>query len=191
MKKLKNGSDAVCNSRTEGSLDTNWDKSDDLPLMANVDEVLVYHYILDLSVKFSEKIMKGNIVLFLEPRNEEVTERQFQMTLDSTLVNIESVSEVVLPEDFEVTFCGHKQDNLLSEETSSSGVQNGFLGNILGDKTHTPLPFKGLSYSVYGWCVQIWKPDAVGKAWPRCVWIKYHTTPEGTSLTWATDQDGK
>ena len=182
-KKLKSKSDSECKERTERSLDTKWDKSDDLPLMANVDEVLVHHYILDLSVKFSEKIMKGNIVLFLEPRNEEVTKKQFQMTLDSSLVNIESVSEVALPDDYKVTFCG--------QETSSSGVQNGFLGNILGDKSHTPLPFKGLSYSVYGWCVQIWKPEATGKAWPRCVWIKYHTSPEGTSLTWATDQDGK
>ena len=191
VKKLKNESESECKERIESSLHTNWDKSDDLPLMANVDEVLVYHYILDLSVRFNEKIMKGNIVLFLEPRNEEVTKKQFQMTLDSSLVNIESVSEVALPDDYKVTFCGHKQNSLLAEDISSSGAQNGFLGDILGDKSHTPLPFKGLSYSVYGWCVQIWKPDATGKAWPRCVWIKYHTSPEGTSLTWATDQDGK
>lgn len=191
QKKLRNKSDSEYKERIERSLDTTWDKSDDLPLMANVDEVLVHHYILDLSVKFSEKIMKGNIVLFLEPRNEEVTKKQFQMTLDSSLVNIESVSEVALPDDYEVTFCGHKQNNPLTQEACSSGLQNGFLGNILGDNSHTPLPFKGLSYSVYGWCVQIWKPEATGKAWPRCVWIKYHTSPEGTSLTWATDQDGK
>lgn len=191
VKKLKNESEAECKERIEKSLDTNWDKSDDLPLMANVDEVLVHHYVLDLSVKFNEKIMKGNIVLFVEPRNEEVTKKQFQMTLDSSLVNIESVSEVALPDDYKVTFSGHKQNSLLAQDTSSSGAQIGFLGDILGDKSHSPLPFKGLSYSVYGWCVQIWKPDATGKAWPRCVWIKYHTSPEGTSLTWATDQDGK
>ena len=191
QKKLRNKSDSEYKERIGRSLDTTWDKSDDLPLMANVDEVLVHHYILDLSVKFSEKIMKGNIVLFLEPRNEEVTKKQFQMTLDSSLVNIESVSEVALPDDYEVTFCGHEQNNPLTQEACSSGLQNGFLGNILGDNSHTPLPFKGLSYSVYGWCVQIWKPEATGKAWPRCVWIKYHTSPEGTSLTWATDQDGK
>ena len=191
QKKPRNKSDSEYKEKIERSLGTTWDKSDDLPLMANVDEVLVHHYILDLSVKFSEKIMKGNIVLFLEPRNEEVTKKQFQMTLDSSLVNIESVSEVALPDDYEVTFCGHEQSNPLTQEACSSGLQNGFLGNILGDNSHTPLPFKGLSYSVYGWCVQIWKPEAAGKAWPRCVWIKYHTSPEGTSLTWATDQDGK
>ena len=192
-KRTKSESDSDCKGRSEDerSIGTKWDKSDDLPLMANVDEVLVYHYILDLSVEFNEKSMKGNIVLFLEPRNEEFTKKQFQMTLDSTLVSIESVSEVVLPDDFQVTFCRHKQSGLLSHETTSSEVPLGFLGNILGDKSHTPLPFKGLSYSVYGWCVQISKPEATGKAWPRCVWIKYHTSPEGSSLTWATDQDGK
>ena len=191
VKKLKSESESGCNEKNERSLDTNWDKSGDLPLMANVDEVHVHHYILDLSVEFSEKIMKGNIVLFLEPRNEEVTKKQFQMTLDSSLVNIESVSEVSLPDDYKVAFCGSKQNSPLTKDQTSSGVQNGFLGDILGDKSHTPLPFKGLSYSVYGWFVQIWKPGATGKAWPRCVWIKYHTSPEGKSLTWATDQDGK
>ena len=198
VKKLKHECECECESNCESKCDktvekslsstsSEWDKSKDLPLMANVDEVLVKHYILDLSVKFSEKIMQGSIVLFLNPRNEEVTKRQFQMTLDSTLVNIESVSEIVLPDDFKLTFFGQEEDS-----GSTSGVQlNGFLGDILGDNSHNPLPFKGLQYSVYGWFVRIWKPDATGKAWPRCIWIKYHTSPEGKSLTWATDQNGK
>ena len=177
--------------KTRSCAANEWDKSEDLPLMANVDEVLVRHYILDLSVKFSEKVMKGSILLLIEPRNEEVTQRQFQMTLDSTLVNIESVSEVVLPNDFELKFYGKEQNGGLNPEASSSGIFNGFLGNILSDKTQKPLPFKGLPYSVYGWFVRIWKPNATGKTWPRCIWIKYHTSPEGKSLTWATDQDGR
>ena len=175
--------EAVEESRCSTSND--WDKSEDLPLMANVDEVLVNHYILDLTVKFREQIMKGSIVLFIEPRNEEVRRRQFQMTLDSTLVNIESVSEVVLPDDFKLTFNGQGQSKAFDNKTHS------FLGDILGHNTQTPLPFKGLPYSVYGWFVRIWKPKATGKAWPRCIWINYHTSPEGKSLTWATDQDGK
>lgn len=175
--------EAVEESRCSTSSD--WDKSEDLPLMANVDEVLVNHYILDLTVKFREQIMKGSIVLFIEPRNEEVTGRQFQMTLDSTLVNIESVSEVVLPDDFKLTFNRQEQSTAFANKTSR------FPCDILGHNTQTPLPFKGLPYSVYGWFVRIWKPKATGKAWPRCIWINYHTSPEGKSLTWATDQDGK
>ena len=190
----KSKKDATCETvakKTRSCAANEWDKSEDLPLMANVDEVLVRHYILDLSVKFSEKVMKGSILLLIEPRNEEVTQRQFQMTLDSTLVNIESVSEVVLPDDFELKFYGKEQNGGLNPEASSSGILNGFLGNILSDKTQKPLPFKGLPYSVYGWFVRIWKPNATGKTWPRCIWIKYHTSPEGKSLTWATDQDGR
>ena len=190
----KSKKDASCETvakKTRSCAANEWDKSEDLPLMANVDEVLVRHYILDLSVKFSEKVMKGSILLLIEPRNEEVTQRQFQMTLDSTLVNIESVSEVVLPDDFELKFYGKEQNGGLNPEASSSGILNGFLGNLLSDKTQKPLPFKGLPYSVYGWFVRIWKPDATGKTWPRCIWIKYHTSPEGKSLTWATDQDGR
>ena len=81
-----------------------WDTSEDLPLMANVEEVLVTHYILDLSVDFEAKVMSGSIVLFLEPASNEVTNRQFQLCLDSTLVNIESVREITLPEKFEVSW---------------------------------------------------------------------------------------
>ena len=190
--KCESNCESKCDERVEKSLSSTrseWDKSKDLPLMANVDEVLVKHYILDLSVKFSEKIMQGSIVLFLNPRNEEVTKRKFQMTLDITLVNIESVSDVVLPEDFKfskLTFFGQEENS-----ASTSGVLNGFLGDILGNNSQNSLPLKGLRYSVYGWFVRIWKPDATGKAWPRCIWIKYHTSPEGKSLTWATDLDGK
>ena len=127
----------------------------------------------------------------VETKFDSLTRRKHCFHKLSFFFCFESVSEVVLPDDFQVTFCRHKQSGLLSHETTSSEVPLGFLGNILGDKSHTPLPFKGLSYSVYGWCVQISKPEATGKAWPRCVWIKYHTSPEGSSLTWATDQDGK
>ena len=162
-----------------------WDSSNDLPLMANVDEVLVTHYILDLRVEFNEKIMKGSIVVFLEPCNDEVRKKQFQMTLDSTLVNIESVSEVIIPGDFKV--------RPFTDQGASLSWQRctGFLENFLGNKAQNPLPYKGLNYSVYGWCVRIWKPGAKEQSWPKCVWIRYHTSPEGKSLTWATDQDGR
>lgn len=75
MKKLKNELEVECKKRIEKFFDINWDKSDDLLLMVNVDEVFVYYYVLDLFVKFNEKIMKGNIVLFVEFCNEEVIKK--------------------------------------------------------------------------------------------------------------------
>lgn len=75
VKKLKNELEVECKERIEKFFDINWDKSDDLLLMVNVDEVFVYYYVLDLFVKFNEKIMKGNIVLFVEFCNEEVIKK--------------------------------------------------------------------------------------------------------------------
>ncbi|KAM4746657.1 aminopeptidase O isoform 2-T4 [Anableps anableps] len=41
--------------------------TDDLPLKANTNHILVRHYVLDLTVCFDKKILSGSIVLFLEP----------------------------------------------------------------------------------------------------------------------------
>ncbi|XP_076859736.1 aminopeptidase O isoform X2 [Brachyhypopomus gauderio] len=40
---------------------------DDLPLRANTNHMLVRHYVLDLTVSFTRKVIGGSIVLFLEP----------------------------------------------------------------------------------------------------------------------------
>ncbi|XP_065103279.1 aminopeptidase O [Paramisgurnus dabryanus] len=40
---------------------------DDLPLRANMNHMLVRHYVLDLTVHFQRKVIGGSIVLFLEP----------------------------------------------------------------------------------------------------------------------------
>lgn len=41
--------------------------TDDLPLRANTNHILVRHYVLDLTVHFDKKVISGSIVLFLEP----------------------------------------------------------------------------------------------------------------------------
>ncbi|XP_029999899.1 aminopeptidase O isoform X2 [Sphaeramia orbicularis] len=42
--------------------------SDDLPLRANTNHILVRHYVLDLTIDFDRKVIAGCAVLFLEPR---------------------------------------------------------------------------------------------------------------------------
>ncbi|XP_050930777.1 aminopeptidase O isoform X2 [Lates calcarifer] len=42
--------------------------TDDLPLRANTNHILVRHYVLDLAVHFERKVISGSVVLFLEPR---------------------------------------------------------------------------------------------------------------------------
>lgn len=41
--------------------------TNDLPLRANTNHILVRHYVLDLTVHFDRKIISGSAVLFLEP----------------------------------------------------------------------------------------------------------------------------
>lgn len=48
--------------------------TDDLPLRANTNHILVRHYVLDLTVHFGRKVISGSIVLFLEPCSGGETE---------------------------------------------------------------------------------------------------------------------
>ncbi|XP_045890292.1 aminopeptidase O isoform X2 [Micropterus dolomieu] len=41
--------------------------TDDLPLRANTNHILVRHYVLDMTVHFDRKVISGSVVLFLEP----------------------------------------------------------------------------------------------------------------------------
>ncbi len=163
--------------------DSKWDTSDDLPLMANVDEVLVTHYVLNLSVNFSDKVMNGDITLFLKPATDIVTQRQFQLCLDCSLVDIESVEEIDLKDDFSVKQYG--------DNTSYSSYPSDVFQVDKFKKVPVALPYTLLPYAVRNWCVRIWKPYKLGRTWPRCVRIKYCTRPEGKSLTWTTDQDNR
>lgn len=281
-------------SLTSCSPDIHQESTEEIPLHANVDEVLVTHYVLDLSVDFDNQVMKGTIVLFIEPANEEASEKSFHLCLDSTLVKIQSVSEVFLPDNFNVPFFGRTCDQTdtprlniqetkdnkgsvktvieildddddddvqspdqsdasaktladnIKDETSFSlfqrleqnygiGIEDPldpskdsksdsssntrttslidiaeeasltstncsntpsslpeFLDLLNGkSSSQQPLSFQGLKYSVYGWCVKVNKEGATGKSWPRCICIKYQTSPEGQSLTWTKDQDGR
>ena len=162
-----------------------WDTSDDLPLMANVDEVLVTHYVLNLGVSFEEKVMSGDITLFLKPASEIVAQRQFQLCLDCSLVDIESVEEINLKDDFSVTQYGGKSDDKRCSYPPDIFQVDKF------KKVPVALPYTFLPYAVRNWCVRIWKPHELGTTWPRCVRIKYCTRPEGKSLTWTTDQDNR
>ena len=175
----------------------------DVPLMANVDEVLVYHYALNLDVLFHEKCVIGSILLFVKPANETASKQKFQMCLDCTLITIHSVEKVELPQGFQIHF--HKDfcccldkvtdtvylnDNQCKKEAKMGFICNycRFLENnrnASGEK----LKYQMLSYSMHGWCIRVWDEETV--IWPKCIRIKYRTNPMGPSLMWCKDQDGK
>ena len=297
-----------------------WNSSKDLPLMANVDDVLVSHYILDLDVDFEAKMISGSIILFIKPARTDLNECNFQLCLDSTMVTVEAAEEVPVPDDLEIHFheqkcccfrvdssdvslnvskrkaehsaespydCFAKEENVAqvkelntapdipitnetkqrilnkkAEHSNCSSVSDYNLDQAFKDKsdnsrettsiyssgsceahtdchtnytskskfpdelnysldtsisenysldeslfdcencqflhdlrasrqTTSSLKFKKLSYSMHGWCIRVWKEGENANVWPRCVRIWYHTSPEGQSIMWAKDQDGK
>ncbi|CAK6950587.1 aminopeptidase O [Scomber scombrus] len=50
--------------------------TDDLPLCANTNHILVRHYVLDLTVHFDRKVVSGSVVLFLQPCSGVMTRPQ-------------------------------------------------------------------------------------------------------------------
>ena len=198
-----------CGSFEEPSLSVLDSNLKDLPLMANVNEVLVYHYVLNLDVSFKEKSIFGTEILFLKPANDDVARREFQMCLDCTLIDIESVTELVLPENFDLHFhqekCCCQSSNVSKPENDQQQTLTEFCmsckllqqnhhynNNEFASLSRTKsLNFRTLPYAVYGWCLRVWNDHSSRKHWPKCVVIKYKTKPIGPSLAWCTDQDGK
>uniref|UniRef100_A0A3Q3FRD2 Aminopeptidase O (putative) n=1 Tax=Labrus bergylta TaxID=56723 RepID=A0A3Q3FRD2_9LABR len=45
--------------------------TDDLPLRANTNHILVRHYVLDMTVHFDRKVISGSVVVFLDPCSRE------------------------------------------------------------------------------------------------------------------------
>ena len=178
--------------------------------MANVNEVLVYHYVLNLDVSFQEKSIFGTEILFLKPDNDEVAQREFQMCLDCTLIDIESVTELVLPDNFDFHFhqekCCCQSHDLFAQENAHQTLTefcmsckllqqnyhcNNNESNTSFSTTIKSLNFRTLPYAVYGWCLRVWNIPSSRNHWPKCVVIKYKTKPIGPSLAWCKDQDGK
>lgn len=187
-----------------------FDPENDLPLMSNTRDVLVYHYILDLTCHLENEFMKGCIVMFLDPKpshcdNQQVfSTHQYQsllekhsqstqhslenssdncsshfiLTLDAYMLNICKVSEVILT----VTEVG-KLEALKGQDVLDT--QDCYL-SYLNKET------QDLSFEVDTWSLKIRK-NGVANAFdfPRIIKICYSTRPEGKSLRWAKDQDGK
>lgn len=73
--------------------------TDDLPLCANTNHILVRHYVLDLTVLFDSRVISGSIVLFLEPRPAARTEADDDLAGGSQDGFTSRVQEVVVMED--------------------------------------------------------------------------------------------
>ncbi|XP_065834926.1 aminopeptidase O-like isoform X2 [Oscarella lobularis] len=148
-------------------------RTNDLPLSANVREVLVRHFILDLSIDFSTHVIGGTIVLFVEG---EERLSSVHLCLDACDLVIERVEEI---------------DPLLTPQQSSLSFED--QSECFGyEKCCEIIKLNGspLRYETTDWKMNIFAPENRTK-FPRCVKIVYHTKPTGKSLAWANDVNGR
>uniref|UniRef100_A0A8C6YEU8 Aminopeptidase O n=1 Tax=Naja naja TaxID=35670 RepID=A0A8C6YEU8_NAJNA len=95
--------------------------TDDLPLMANTNHMLVKHYVLDLDVDFRNHVIEGTIVIFLEPVRRHGKGESTQMEGTTCSVVVPDASACTTKSgcnDFAV--CG-KGENDTSDKNGSHG----------------------------------------------------------------------
>ena len=142
------------------------DRNKDLPLMANANDIRARHYLLKLNPK--DRIFECEVILFFEPLTDEKLDLDFECVLDCCDLNFEVVEEILI-------FGGN-----LNYGKSKHFVETCFL-----------LPRKRLRFRVEEWAIRITKPGCKSaNQFPKMVYLKYQTKPEGKSLMWRQDQNG-
>lgn len=136
----------------------------DLPLFANVDQMLVSNYRLHLACFLHEKVLRGWVTLDLEPQQSHQSPEVFQLILDACDLRVVSVREG----DSDEYLCPCQGQ----EPSVSSGAE--------------------LQFSVSEWWIKIWKENIFSSAnFPRKITIFYETKPSGASLDWVPTQDSR
>uniref|UniRef100_A0AAV2MQW3 Uncharacterized protein n=1 Tax=Knipowitschia caucasica TaxID=637954 RepID=A0AAV2MQW3_KNICA len=85
--------------------------TDDLPLRANIEHILVRHYVLDLTVHLDRRVISGNVVLFLEPNGTEA----------GALVEADDQRGIASAKDVEKPRASSKKASSHSWESSGGG----------------------------------------------------------------------
>ncbi|XP_077981873.1 aminopeptidase O-like [Glandiceps talaboti] len=144
----------------------------------------------DITIKRVEEI-----VLTSKETNDGChTQEDINSTIDSGIVhhdnNIHTTNNI---RDISDQVCGnhgntdsHILEDILGFDGFDCKARNKAFWNC------KELPGNSLHFSMDPWCVRIWK-DGVHDVidFPAIVRIHYHSNPEGTSVSWAHDQDNK
>lgn len=164
----------------------------DLPLVSNVIDVLVSHYMFNFSCSFEDKQFQSSAILFLKPvtkkneqkkcicygknsvispsgsRTKENSRNQFKVILDCHKICVDDVEEISLN-------CSELENLKYTGNDPALFASSGKL-NFVTDK----------------WSLKIWKDINTCKlCFPKFIRISYRAVREGPSLLWVTDQDKK
>ena len=157
------------------------DKEMDLPLMANVEEIRVRHYMMQLSFDFDNETVTGEAIIFCQQSSQlkskqNDTDKNFELILDHRHIDFLQVSEV--------TDCCSELELILSTFESRKDL------NIM--KSCFQKPVKSLKFVTEEWCLRIRKEGVSDiKDFPMVVKIAWKTQKQAKSLMWRQDQDGE
>ncbi len=157
------------------------DEDNDLPLMANADEIRVRHYKLKLEFDFDTHRVKGSAIIFLQPLVARDCQSDFEVILDCRHLDVSSVQEVEVCQPF-----AKIEDLFLNEKAKWSDRQILFDPWFDSSRTLDTLRFK-----LEPWCVRVTKASvSTAFDFPRVIRFDWSTRPEGRSLLWRQDQNG-
>ena len=156
---------------------TNERRSKDLPLMSNIRDICVRHYLLDLTVDFSRHIIIGSIVLFLTALEDTQSPiRADKLHLDCCDLDILAVEEPVGIDSYYPVFDMNGISNITFDAAAISKLTQHW-----GSR---------LDFKVERWHMTVQR-DLRRSEFPQCVRITYRTKAGGKSLAWADDADGR
>ncbi|KAJ8414037.1 hypothetical protein AAFF_G00066350 [Aldrovandia affinis] len=189
---------------------------DDLPLRANTSHMLVKHFVLDLTVHFSDEVIRGSVVLFLAPGKgagpvpspSPVGQETERPTSDSAGDNVvggggghcrgdqgvgsgeEAAWEDGGQGDFVLVLdCCTLAVLGVEEVDVASVLGTGPLGGgvaLVCRLVSMPSSHSPEQQDLYSRCSHAPAPPGGDR-----LQIRYHTKPEGASVRWTKDQSGR
>ncbi|GFY51137.1 aminopeptidase O [Trichonephila inaurata madagascariensis] len=160
---------------TECSLD------EDLPLMSNVDDILVCHYNFNLKCDFKKKTFTCFALLFLKPISSSD-----KMDCCTAEQHFNSAGKDSSDLGFVLILDCHK---ILVKEVTELKISDDQFQSMM----FSPLPLveeEQLSFEVTDWSLKIWKNTHTCKfCFPKVIRILYETMPSCRSVLWVKDQN--
>lgn len=164
----------------------------DLPLVSNVNDVLVSHYMFNFSCSFEDKQFQSSIILFLKPVTKKNEQKKCTCYGKNSVISPSSLrTKENFGNQFKVILDCHKicVDDVEEISLNCSKLENlKYAGN-------DPALFASsgkLNFVTDKWSLKIWKDINTCKlCFPKFIRISYRAVREGPSLLWVTDQDKK
>ncbi|XP_067119173.1 aminopeptidase O-like [Centruroides vittatus] len=178
------------------------DEDKDLPLVSNVNDILVEHYQFSWTCNFDRKVLEGQVIL----RLKAVTESCEKCIKDSDAECTEPAGnrKMTLPTeiDIEESVCGKNISKSKDSDVFKcildcqdinihqvSGIQN-CTSSISKESNYKDE--ECLNFYTDKWSLQIWKNEVFcAHNFPTLIKISYNTQPNGLSLLWVKTQDGR